>query len=176
MTATTVHIPTLTTERLTLRAPEARDFDAYAAFRGGPRSAMVGGPHSLYRSYQDLSAIIGHWHMRGFGRWLIADKETDAPLGISGIHFPHDWPEPEIAWSLFEGHEGRGIAFEAASAARIYARETLGMPRPVSLVMPDNTRSNALAQRLGATLEGLITHSELGEMNLWRHAGPEGTA
>ena len=34
MTGTTLHIPTLETQRLTLRAPRWSDFDAYAEFRG----------------------------------------------------------------------------------------------------------------------------------------------
>lgn len=37
-------IPTLTTERLVLRAPVLDDFADYAKFLGSPRSRYMGGP------------------------------------------------------------------------------------------------------------------------------------
>ena len=40
--------------------------------------------------------------------------ETDAPLGVVGLMFPEGWPEPEIAWSLFDAAEGRGIALDSS--------------------------------------------------------------
>lgn len=165
-------IPTLQTDRLTLRAPEMRDFDTYAAFRASDRAKTVGGPFNRAASFQALSAIAGQWQLRGYGRWLIADRATDAALGVAGIFHPEDWPEPEIAWSVFEAAEGRGIAFEAAQAARSYAYGTLGMPAIISMVAPDNTRSVALARRLGATPEGPFEHPTYGTMHIWRHPGP----
>ena len=38
MTPTLANTPVLHTDRLILRAPELRDFDAYAEFMAGPRS------------------------------------------------------------------------------------------------------------------------------------------
>ena len=168
-----VNIPTLETERLILRAPRFEDFDAFAAFQSSERSKGVGGPYSLRDSFARFNEIIGHWHTRGFGRWMVADKASDAPLGVVGLMFPIDWPEPEIAWTLFDAAEGKGIAFEAASAARAYAYDILGWSTAVSLTFAGNTRSEALAQRLGATLEGVYDHPVFGAMNVWRHLGPE---
>ena len=113
-----VQIPTLETENLILRAPRASDLDAYTAFNLSERSKGVGGPFTAGQAFQRLSALIGHWSLRGFGRWMVADKETDAPLGVVGPMYPIEWPEPEIAWSVFAEAEGRGIAHEAALAAR----------------------------------------------------------
>jgi RimJ/RimL family protein N-acetyltransferase len=166
---TQICIPTLETERLTLRAPEARDFDAYAAFRASSRSVTVGGPFDRVQAHMQLTAIIGHWQLRGFGRWIVADTASDVALGIAGLHHPEDWPEPEIAWSLFDGAEGKGYATEAARAARAYAYDILGWDRVASLIMPNNTRSVAVARRLGAIFEGPYSHPKLGTLDLWRH-------
>ena len=41
-----MRIPTLTTERLVLRAPEVADFAPFASHYMSPRSSYEGGPHS----------------------------------------------------------------------------------------------------------------------------------
>ncbi|WP_341366906.1 GNAT family N-acetyltransferase [Yoonia sp. BS5-3] len=166
-------IPTLHTERLTLRAPRPDDFEAYAAFRGSERAKMLGGPFSRAQAFAQLAEIIGHWTLRGFGRWMVADRQTDEPLGIVGLLYPEGWPEPEIAWSVFEAAEGRGIAYEAALAARSYAYGTLGWTTAVSLVDPANTRSVALARRMGCVDGETYEHATHGLMHIWRHPIPE---
>ena len=172
MVNTVLTIPTLETKRLVLRAPKASDFDAYAAFCASERSVGVGGPYTRDQSFQRITALVGHWQMRGFGRWMIADKSSDAPLGVTGVYFPESWPEPEIAWSVFAGAEGKGVALEAATRAREYAFGKLGWSTVISCVMPENTRSVALAERMGCTFEGVFAHETHGDMHVWRHPGP----
>jgi RimJ/RimL family protein N-acetyltransferase len=166
---TPIAIPTLETATLRLRAPMASDFPVYAAFRGSERARILGGPYAPDVAFEQMAALIGHWHLRGYGRWMVADKATDAPLGVVGPFFPVDWPEPEIAWSVFDGAEGRGVAFEAASAARRFAYEALGWTTAISLIDPANARSVRLAERLGARPDGVFQHAHYGAMTVWRH-------
>ena len=167
-------IPTIETERLRLRGAEMSDFDAYARFRGdAERTKYLGGPSDLAGSFDKLGEIIGHWHLRGYGRWIVADKTTDQPLGVVGPYFPPDWPEPEIAWSVFAEGEGKGYAFEAATAARDYAFGTLGWDTAISMITRGNTRSIKLAERMGCIDEGFYTHETIGPMHLYRHPKPE---
>lgn len=168
----TLTIPTLTTERLVLRAPRAGDFDAFAAFRASDRARFVGGPQTREVAFSHFAALVGHWAIRGFGRWMVADRRTDAPLGVVGPFHPEGWPEPEIAWSLFDAAEGRGLAQEAALAARAWAYDTLGWTTAVSLIAPDNLRSAALARRMGAVAEDDYPHPLFGPLTVWRHPGP----
>ena len=173
MTTFHVHIPVIETERLRLRDPRLSDLDAYAEYGASDRSRIVGGPFDRGHSFERLAALLGHWQLRGFGRWMIADKETDAPLGVGGLMDPDDWPEPEIAWTVFGHAEGKGIAYEAALATRAYAYDTLGWTRVVSCISPDNTRSLALARRMGAVHESDYEHETIGTLQVWRHLGPE---
>lgn len=172
MADTTLQIPTLETDRLILRAPRAEDLDAYANFLASDRTAGIGGPRSREQAFQGLCALIGHWRIRGYGRWVAADKGTDEPLGVVGLMCPEDWPEPEIAWSVFAGAEGRGIAYEAAVRSRTYAYATLRWSRVISCTTFDNHRSIALARRMGAVHEYDYAHPEYGPLMVWRHLSP----
>ncbi len=166
-------IPEIVTDRLRLRLPKTSDLDAHVAFRASSRATGVGGPFDAPSSFHHLEAIIGQWQMRGYGRWMVADRETDEPFGVVGIYHPLEWPEPEIGWSLYANAEGRGIGYEAATEARRFAYETLGWTRIVSLIMDDNDRSIALARRMGCTQDGVFDHPEYGRLNIWVHASAE---
>jgi ribosomal-protein-alanine N-acetyltransferase len=148
------------------------DFYAFAAFRGSPRAKGVGGPYSREASHDSLCGIIGHWHLEGYGRWIVTDAD-DMPLGVVGLMNSPEWPEPEIAWSVFEAAEGKGVAYEAALASRNYAYGTLGWKTAISCVLVDNHRSHALAERMGAKRDGSFSHPDLGELLIWRHPAPE---
>jgi ribosomal-protein-alanine N-acetyltransferase len=171
MTGTTLHIPELRTERFLLRAAKPSDFDAYAEFRASDRVRMMGGPNDRDEAFADLCYGVGQWQIRGYGLWIIADRATDAPLGVTGFYYPEYWAAPEISWAVFEAAEGKGVAFEAASAARDYAFDALGWKRVISAIIPGNTRSIALAERLGATRDGTYLHPKIGEMLIYSHRG-----
>jgi len=174
MTHNSLHIPTLETDRLRLRAPTMADFPAFAAFRADPvRTLGIGGPAGVGGAFEKFGELIGHWSLMGFGRFLVADKATDETLGVVGPYCPPDWPEPEIAWSVFANAEGKGIAYEAALAARNYAYTTLGWTTAISLITAGNTRSSALAERMGCTREADYMHEDIGVMECWRHPHPE---
>jgi ribosomal-protein-alanine N-acetyltransferase len=168
---TSILIPTLETERFNLRAPKASDLDAHAEFRASERARMVGGPNKRAWTFDHLCGVIGHWQMRGYGRWIVADKGSDAPLGLVGLYYPEDWPEPEIGWSVYGPAEGKGIAHEAATAARAYAFDVLGWTTVISLIRTDNARSLALAARMGCQHAGDFVHGTYGAMQIWRHIG-----
>lgn len=165
--------PVLETERLRLRAPVTDDFETFAAFMASDRAAHVGGPISRAMAWRGFCHITGHWVHRGFGAFVFADKATDAGLGMVGPWFPEGWPEPEIAWSVWDARvEGQGLAYEAAQAARAHAYGVLGWPTAISLIAAANTRSQALARRMGCVPDGTFVHDQFGESGIWRHPAP----
>ncbi|MGC9368153.1 MAG: GNAT family N-acetyltransferase [Paracoccaceae bacterium] len=146
-------IPVIETERLILRGPRESDFEAAAAFGASPRAKFVGGSADRWENWRGFLAVIGHWALRGYGFWTLEEKETGAPAGRVGVINHEMWPEPELGWHVFDGFEGRGYAYEAAKAARDHAGREMGLGPLISHIHPDNARSIALAERLGATFE-----------------------
>jgi len=146
---------TIETQRLILRKPDAGDVDALIGFYHSERSAMAGGnvtyPQAVTRAY----AMLGHWAHRGYGLFVITRKnaDDDIAIGMAGPYFPPGRPEAEVGWVLFEGAEGHGYATEAAAAAIRYAKDMLGWSGIVHYIDVENTRSIAVAERLGARLD-----------------------
>lgn len=109
--------PTLTTRRLTLRGPERQDFAAFCDWAtGSPRMQALGGPETRRDAWRGYLTDIGHWHWRGFGFFCVVENQTGRVAGRVGVIDHINWPEPELAWHVFDGFEGRSIAFEAACA------------------------------------------------------------
>lgn len=170
MPAHAIPVPRLETERLVLRGPEGRDFEAIAAFAmDAERTKYIGGPAADdFEAWGGFCRTIGHWMWNGYGFWMVEDKATGQAVGRVGLLNHLGWPEPEIGWHMFAAGEGRGLAYEAAVAIRAYGAQHLGLDRVISLIHPDNTRSRALAERLGAVVER--TGDLLGETCLiYRH-------
>jgi RimJ/RimL family protein N-acetyltransferase len=59
-----------------------------------------------------------------------------------------------VGWHLHPGHQGRGLATEAAAATLAVAAEA-GVGRVLAMTDPDNIRSQAVAARLGMRDEGI---------------------
>ena len=111
--------------------------------------------------------------LQGFGRWALVEKSSGDTVGIVGLWHPLGFPERELGWDLFNGATGKGYATEAATAARNYAYDTLGWTTLISLVADGNDASAAVAERLGATSDGIFTHERYGPMRIMRHPAPE---
>jgi RimJ/RimL family protein N-acetyltransferase len=56
---------------------------------------------------------------------------------------------PELGWGVAPRFQGKGLAFEAVSAALAWCDDTLNAPRTVCMISPDNAPSHALAKRAG---------------------------
>lgn len=168
MTKVPVNVPRIETEDLILRGYCELDFDAMAAFGASPRAAFVGGPQTRWDCWRAFMAGIGHWVLRGYGMWMIEHRESGKVAGRVGMIYNDGWDEPELGWHIYDGFEGRGLAYQATLAARSYAARHQGLDGVISYIDADNTRSIRLAKRLGAWFERDTTL--LGQVcQIWRH-------
>ncbi len=167
-------IPVLTTDRLTLCEPREADFPTMLAFSESQRAEFVGGNIGRKWIWRGLLANIGHWALRGYGFYSVDTKAGDF-VGRIGVIYHDRWPEPELAWSLYDGFEGKGYAAEAAIAARADYHARISPAPLISMIDVQNTRSEALALRLGAVREKTETDPD-GDYYIYRHLGPEGGA
>lgn len=163
--------PTFTTARLTIRGPEKRDLAAFTHWLGtSSRLTHVGGTVDAAAAWRGFIAGVGHWHWHGFGFFTLEETATGTAMGRIGILHHADWPEPELAWHMFDHGEGHGFATEAAPVIRDWAQGTLGLGPLISMIAPENTRSRALAERLGATVERLAEIHKGEPVLIYRHA------
>jgi len=143
--------PVITTPRLRLRPHRMDDMEAFWAFYQTPRAGYIGAPKDRTHLFYGLSSEVVAWDWMGHGAWAVDTAEGDFIGQVAITHPPH-FPEREIGWTLFETAEGKGFASEAATAALGWAWEQ-GFDTLVSYITPENTRSRALAERLGAVLD-----------------------
>jgi RimJ/RimL family protein N-acetyltransferase len=78
--------------------------------------------------------------------------------------------QPELGWALTRAHWGHGYATEAAAAIRDWAHERRNIDRLVSLISPDNVRSQRVAKRLGAMPTKTVTPASKRTTVVWRHS------
>jgi RimJ/RimL family protein N-acetyltransferase len=145
----------LTTNRLTLRLPQERDFESFAAFVARPRSKWVGGPGSREDAREGFGDNLAHWDEHGFGYFHVEITTNGEGIGRVGIRKNSRRPEPELAYSLYDNaHEGQGYATEAARAVRNWGFSAKHLRSLVSYIDPTNSPSIAVADRLGARPDG----------------------
>lgn len=165
-------IPVLESRRLVLRGPEPEDYPDFKATFTSYRARFMGGPLNAYESWMLYAAEIGHWAIRGYGMWMIHDRDTDETYGMAGGWKPAKWPEAEIAWIIWPDAQGRGIALEATHMARNHFYTELGWEGAVSYLDPKNLDSIRLAERLGA-MKDKDAPSVDGNDVVYRHPCPE---
>ena len=156
----------LETDRLVLRPPAAKDARAAIDFYMSERSQYAGGNVERFNAWRAFTAMLGHWQVRGYGLWAVTRKGDDTAMGMVGPFYPEGWPETEVGWVLFDGAEGHGYAYEAAQKALQDVRDRLGWTNIVHYIAPENTRSIALAQKLGAQLDETATKPKPGTPTL----------
>jgi RimJ/RimL family protein N-acetyltransferase len=150
-------IPSLDTERLTLRAPRIADFADSAAMWGNPEvTRFIGGkPFTESECWARILRHVGHWSLLGFGCWVVRDKASGRFVGEIGFMDlrreiePSLHGTPEIGWALDPWAHGRGLATEAVRAAIAWGDAHFGKVRTVCLVDPRNEPSLRVAAKLG---------------------------
>lgn len=158
------------TERLLLRRPAEADVESPPAWLSDPEVMdWLGGiepPAEVVRLW------LEQWEGFPSGKFLVQRRSDGALVGRVGANYydTQTWQrspagEPELGWALAREHWGRGYATEAALAVR----EWLRAPRVVSLIAPNNVRSEQVARRLAARPERTVELPGAGPHCVWVH-------
>ena len=143
-------IPILETDRLSLRGPCAEDFSVYETFFADKKaSAAYGGPLSSDEAWRVLATDLGHWALRGFGRWAVTLKKSGKMIGGCGLWWPEGYPRSELTWWIIPSARKKGFAKEASIAAIKFGYETLGWSLVETHMNDENTAARRLAESLG---------------------------
>ncbi len=131
-----------------------------------------------------IEGMMGGWRTDGLGPFIFETASTDQQVvGQAGLMIfdtrgwtPSTWAragshaQPELGWAVIRAHWGHGYATEAAIAIRDWARQSLSISGLVSLISPDNIRSQRVAEKLGATPTETVTPSDARRKAVvWRH-------
>jgi len=96
---------------------------AYQVFLASPRSAGMGGPIDVRAAWGMFCHDLACWRLFGHGALMIEVTASKQCVGQVGINRGPLFPEQELGWLLYDGHEGQGYATEAALALRDWASE-----------------------------------------------------
>ena len=166
--------PTIETERLLLRPFREDDLDDYTAVLQAPevRASLHTPDVGRVEAWLGMAQQLGQWELRGTGQWALEAKATGVLVGRAGMHFPArpEWPGIEIGWALHPDHWGKGYATEAGAASVDYAFAHHRVDALYSVILPENTASQAVARRLGFTLweQRVLSNFPETEHGIWR--------
>ena len=181
----------LDTHRLCLRTTSSRDAESLYHLFADPE-VMYGLNKPPISEVEEARAMIEeavrNWETDGIGPFTIETAGTDRQVvGQAGLMIfdsrgwtPSTWADagshaqPELGWALIRAHWGHGYATEAAAAIRGWAYEFRAIDRLVSLISPDNMRSQRVAERLGAIAGEAVTPAHSGYQTIiWNHPPPD---
>jgi len=150
-----VIIPTLTADRFVLRAFRESDVPALTALHSNPDVMRYLRPNGEVetrprQAWDYIATQMGHWLLKGYGKWALADRASDALIGRVGyFDAPYEWPGLELGWTLARGVWGKGYATEAARLALDSGFEAIATDEILSAIIVGNDSSVRVAERLG---------------------------
>lgn len=152
------------TKRLRLREMELGDLDFIATMLA---DAEVMRHYPSTYSRAEARGWIERQRTRyakdGHGLWLAISRESGQPVGQMGLLLQEveGTFEHEIGYLLHKPFWHQGLATEAALGIRRYGFATPGRRQLISLIRPANAPSQAVARRVGMTLEKEVTFRDL---------------
>ncbi len=116
---------------------------------------ITGKPSTREDVWSRLIRYVGHWNALGIGYWMVFEKATGQFVGDVGLLDVHREINinldgiPEAGWIIHPQTQGRGFGLEAVHAVLHWEQQTVGAPRTVCLIDPNNAPSLRLAAKCG---------------------------
>ena len=99
---------------------------------------------------------LADYEKYGYGRFAVELKETGEVIGFCGIKYLPEIDLNEVGYRYLKECWGRGIGTEAARVCVEFARDDLEIEKLIALIIPENTGSIRVAEKLGMTKGPLI--------------------
>lgn len=153
-------------DRVRLRPLVDADVDAMVVYRGDPDVCrfLPFEPQSPDDIRERIGHLFGGTSLEGErgGVVLAIERRDDAAVvgDLVLFHFDVASGTAEIGWVVSPAAAGRGLATEAVRALVDTAFSVYGLRRLVARIDADNTRSIALAERLGMRREAHLVENE----------------
>lgn len=96
----------------------------------------------------------------GYGPYLVTLKETGEPIGSAGLYKRDGLDHPDIGFAFLPKFWHQGYAFEAAEGVLKFAENKLNIEKIAGIVMPDNSASIRLLERLGLKEVGTYVYED----------------
>ncbi|MCP9752685.1 GNAT family N-acetyltransferase [Ferruginibacter sp. HRS2-29] len=149
----------LSTQRLTLRKLTTDDAPFILGLLNTPGFLRFIGDRKV-RSVKDaetylINGPLRSYHENDFGLWLFLLKSGE-PVGMCGLIRREGLADVDIGFAMMPAFEGKGYAFEIASAVMEYGRKKFALKRIVAITTEDNEQSIRLLKKLGLIFEEFI--------------------
>lgn len=146
----------LETERLRLRPYRREDVEALAPmFADAEHMRFYPSTFSLEQTQAWVDRQFERYRDDGFGLWVAEDRSSGGFVGTIGPALQEVEGERlvEIGWHVRPGLKGLAYAPEAAAAACDWAFANLEVGHLISLILPENTPSARVAEKIGMHVE-----------------------
>ncbi|HEX5617783.1 MAG TPA: GNAT family protein [Solirubrobacteraceae bacterium] len=154
------------TERLRLRPFEARDLEAFVAYRSAPEVARYQSWDTTF-SLADAERFLAEQQEVELGRpggWVqlaATDRDTGALCGDCAVHVLADQPATaEVGVTFAPEHQGSGLATEALSAVVGHLFAEHGLHRVYAQADDRNVAVQRLLERLGFRCEARLVEAD----------------
>lgn len=92
----------------------------------------------------------------GFGNYIMITKEGNEKIGGVGIFEREGLDVVDIGFSLLDGFEGKGYAYEAAVKVKSIGVDNFGLKKISAITSKDNFSSQKLIERLGLQFQKYV--------------------
>ena len=104
--------------------------------------------------------VFGDYEKYGFGRLAVEIKGENKFIGFAGLKYLDDLDEVDLGYRFMKAYWGKGIATEAAQACVNLGFNTLDLKKLIAMVLPDNTPSIRVLEKLHFKFEKEIIEEE----------------
>ncbi|MCU0495792.1 MAG: GNAT family N-acetyltransferase [Anaerolineae bacterium] len=152
------NLPSLTSERLLLRQLTLEDAADMFEYAQDPEIARLGlwpGPiKTLAESEADLRDVLRDYQTGRYAAWAIVHDLK--MIGRIGFHYFAFDSRAEVGYALNRDYWGQGYASEALQAVLAFSFNVLDLNRMQAIVLPENSASIRVLEKVGMTREGLL--------------------